>query len=61
MAMVGQTIDFRGLSVKGVLRDRRQKAIVCPTSDLLLEENVGNVGDVENSQGNDVVMAKKRI
>jgi len=33
MVMVGQTIAFRGLSVKGALRDRRQKAIVCPTSD----------------------------
>jgi hypothetical protein len=34
MGMVGQTIAFRGLSVKSGLRDRRQKAIVCPTSDL---------------------------
>src|ERR1019366_3928297 len=33
---VGQTIAFRGLSclAKSRLSDRRQKAIVCPTSDL---------------------------
>ena len=33
---VGQTIAFRGLSVfKRRLSDRRQKAIICPTSDLM--------------------------
>src|ERR1019366_9441502 len=70
--MVGQTIALRGLSslARPRLRDRRHKAIVCPTCDLLafgylitggqLEEVSGGLGTADIGQ-TEVLVACPRI